>query len=107
MRRLLAGSMIMLLVSGALPAAYGQEHDPEAIAQALVDALIAGNYGAATAHFSPEVSAALSQEALQQGWEQIQAQIGPFQEQIGSRVDFDQRAGNPGDHHLAVRKISA
>jgi len=91
MHRLCGGLLITLFLFNVLPAAYAdqpaQENDPEAIAQAMVDDLIAGDYAAAVANFSPEVSAALPQATLQQTWEQVQAQIGPFQAQLGSRID--------------------
>ncbi|NLX11680.1 MAG: alpha/beta fold hydrolase [Chloroflexi bacterium] len=58
--------------------------DPEAIAQALIDHLLAGNFVAASADFSDEVAAALPPEKFEQTWESIIQQVGPFQEQLGT-----------------------
>ncbi len=57
--------------------------DPQAVAQALVDNLLKGDFVAATADFDETMQTALPADALQQGWESVMQQVGPFQEQTG------------------------
>jgi dienelactone hydrolase len=79
----LLATLIAVLCLGLVAPASAQAPDPQAIAQAVIDNLIAGNYEAATADFTGEMLAALSPTQLQQVWESLIAQVGPYQEQVG------------------------
>jgi fermentation-respiration switch protein FrsA (DUF1100 family) len=74
--------LIVVLCLGLLAPASAQVIDPQPIAQAVIDNLIAGNYAAAAADFTDEMSAALPPAKLQQVWESVIGQVGSFQEQV-------------------------
>ena len=76
--------LIAVLCLGLIAPTSAQtpEPDPQAIAQAVIDNLIAGDYEAATADFTDQMLAALSPAQLQQTWESLIAQVGLYQEQV-------------------------
>jgi uncharacterized protein len=78
-------TLIAVLCLGLIAPAAAQtpEPDPQAIAQAVIDNMVAGDYEAATTDFTDEMLAALSPAQLQQTWESIIAQVGAYQEQVG------------------------
>jgi fermentation-respiration switch protein FrsA (DUF1100 family) len=78
----LLATLIAVLCLGLIAPVSAQAPDPQAIAQAVIDNLVAGNYEAATADFTSEMLAALSPAQLQQVWESLVAQVGPYQEQV-------------------------
>jgi dienelactone hydrolase len=78
----LLATLIAVLCLGLIAPTSAQTPDPQAVAQAVIDNLIAGNYEAATADFTSEMLAALSPAQLQQVWESLIAQVGPYQEQV-------------------------
>jgi fermentation-respiration switch protein FrsA (DUF1100 family) len=80
--RLSLAMFIAVLCLGLIAPASAQVPDPQPIAQAMIDNLIAGNYDAATADFTDEVLAALPPAKLQQVWESVIDQVGAFQEQV-------------------------
>jgi fermentation-respiration switch protein FrsA (DUF1100 family) len=80
---------LVAVVAGVFPAhrqVHAQEHDPQAVAQALVDNVLKGDFEAATADFDAAMQAALSADALKQGWQSLEQQVGAFQQQIGVRT---------------------
>ena len=74
--------LIAMLCLGLFVPASAQVPDPQPIAQAVIDNLIAGNYEAATADFTDEMLAALPPAKLQQVWESVIDQVGPYQRQV-------------------------
>lgn len=78
--------IMLLLVTGA--AAQGP--DPEAVAQALVDHLVAGDFVAAASDFDSAMQAALPPESLQATWEMVLSQAGPLQQQLGVQTTESQ-----------------
>ena len=68
---------------GLASRAQAQGVNPQAVAQALVDNLLKGDFVAATADFDATMQSALPADALQQGWESVMQQVGAFQEQTG------------------------
>ncbi|HVO68486.1 MAG TPA: alpha/beta fold hydrolase, partial [Aggregatilineaceae bacterium] len=77
---------LVAVVAGVFPAhrqVYAQERDPQAVAQALVDNVLKGDFEAATADFDAAMQATLSANALKQGWQSVEQQVGAFQQQIG------------------------
>jgi dienelactone hydrolase len=78
-------SLVMLIAVLRLAlfvSASAQAPDPQPIAQAVIDNLVAGNYEAATADFTDEMLAALPPAKLQQVWESVIDQVGPYQRQV-------------------------
>jgi fermentation-respiration switch protein FrsA (DUF1100 family) len=75
-------TLIAVLCLGLIVPATAQEIDPQPIAQAVIDNLIAGNYEAATANFTDEMLAGLPPAKLQQVWESVIDQVGPYQQQV-------------------------
>jgi len=61
----------------------GAQNDPQAVAQAVVDNLIAGDFEAATKDFDSAMQAALPASALEKTWNAIVGQAGAFQKQLG------------------------
>jgi len=85
MFRFMCGIALLLVL--ALPSlALAQTNDPVAIAQTLVDHLIAGEYDAAIEPFNADMRQAVSAEVLEELWDSIIAQVGAFQEQLGTQT---------------------
>ena len=90
-------SLITLFVLGLTSACSAAADSPSATplpfeelepkASALVEALIAGDYAAASADFDATMVAALPQDKLQQAWESLPTQLGAFQSREGSHND--------------------
>jgi dienelactone hydrolase len=80
--RWLVWLLVIGLLAGALPA-VAQERDPETIAQAVVDNLLAGDYAAASADFDAAMQQLLPVESLEQSWLGVLAQVGAFEAQLG------------------------
>lgn len=77
----LAGMLALISLVG-LPLVYAQDVDSLAIAQAVIDNMINGDYEAATTNFNAEMAAALSADQLEQTWFLLEDQVGPFQQQV-------------------------
>jgi hypothetical protein len=86
-----AGMVLLLSACAAAPATPEGTPPPfdelEPKASALVDALIAGDYEAATADFDATMQTALPADKLQESWESLPKQIGAYQDKAGSRTD--------------------
>lgn len=66
----------------------GETPDPlVAAAEQLVDALVQEDFDAAVAQFGPTLRRALPEAKLQSMWRNLKAQVGPFRERLGVRVD--------------------
>jgi dienelactone hydrolase len=75
----------------AMPtAATAEEMDLVARAEALVDALAAGDAEKATTYFDATMLEALPPDQLSGIWNQLTAQVGPFQERLGTRTATQQ-----------------
>ena len=59
----------------------------ESLAKDLVDLLASGNYEKAVENFDSTMKTALPAEKLQEVWNSIIAQAGPFKEQLGARKE--------------------
>ncbi len=72
---------LLLVLSVALPVPVSAQDgvDPRAIAQAVLDNLLAGNYEAAAADFDAQMIQAVPVTALQQAWTQVTQLGGSFQ----------------------------
>ncbi len=75
-------TLIVVLCLGLIAPASAQTSDPQPIAQAVIDNLIAGQYEAAAVDFTDEMLAALPPAKLQEVWESLIAQVGPYQQQV-------------------------
>lgn len=80
----------LLVVTLALPGVVGvrgsvgaQNADPVVVAQAMINSLVAGEYEAAVADFTPDMREALPAETLGETWESVIAQVGAFVAQRG------------------------
>jgi dienelactone hydrolase/predicted small lipoprotein YifL len=71
----------------ATPEATERETDLVARAEALVDALAAGDVEAATAYFDQAMAEALPAEKLTEVWDQLTTQVGTFQARLGTRTE--------------------
>lgn len=76
--------VVALVAAVSLSPALAQDRDPEAIVQAMVDHLLAEDFEAAGADFSPEMQQALPPDTLQATWEGLAEQVGSFQEIVGA-----------------------
>jgi len=79
--RMVFASLIALAIL-PLPLTHGQESGPEAVAQAMVDNLIAEDYEAAIADFDETMASLMPVSVTQQTWESILAQVGAYQDQL-------------------------
>jgi hypothetical protein len=59
----------------------------EAMAMDLVDALASGDYERARENFDETMKNVVSEENLKKAWESLIAQVGPFVEQVGTRME--------------------
>ncbi len=88
-----ADGQVVGLYFAPAPEAPFAEDPNAAIAQALIDNMIAGDFEAATADFDDAMLAALPADTLQQTWNTLPAQVGAFQsvdEQVTSESRGDQ-----------------
>jgi dienelactone hydrolase len=76
--------LVFLLLIAPLPTLAQEADDPTAVAQALVDNLIKGDFEAATADFDATMLSMLPADALEKTWNDIITQVGAFQEQLGT-----------------------
>ncbi len=76
-------SMLTLISLASSPLVYAQDVDPQAIAQAVIDNMINGDFAAATVNLGPETAAVLPPEQLEQTWAWFEDQYGSFQQQVG------------------------
>ena len=86
MGRLLLVTLTLLALLAPTLISAQETVDPQAIAQTMIDHVIAGEFEAATAYFSPEVAEALSPAVLEQTWIALQNQVGVFQQQVGAHT---------------------
>ncbi|MBN1202227.1 MAG: alpha/beta fold hydrolase [Anaerolineae bacterium] len=77
--------ILVLLLVAPLTTLAQDNGDPETIAQAVVENLLAGDFAGAVENFDAVIQVALPPETLQQTWESLLAQVGPFQEQLATR----------------------
>jgi dienelactone hydrolase len=87
--RILLIVVASLLVIGNLTLA---QTDREALdlAQELLQQLVDGDYESVVANFDETMQAALPQEALQENWETVVSQVGPYQQELGHVVEESQ-----------------
>lgn len=99
--------LILALVACAGPATTGQppaspqvaatqqpaapRRDLEASAQELVDQMATGHFDEAAANFDAKMQQVLPPDKLEETWQALLAQVGPYQGQLGSRTE--QREG--------------
>lgn len=76
--------LVIVLAAASLSPVLAQERDPQAIVQAMVDHLLAGDFEAAVADFSPEMRQALPPDTMQTTWEGLAEQVGAFQALVGA-----------------------
>jgi dienelactone hydrolase len=76
--------LVMLLARPPLAGAQGS--DPQGVAQAVVDNLLAGNFEAATKDFDSTMLAALPASTLETTWNAVVGQVGAFQKQLGTQT---------------------
>lgn len=76
--------LVIVLAAASLSPVLAQERDPQAIVQAMVDHLLAGDFEAAVADFSPEMWQALPPDTMQTTWEGLAEQVGAFQALVGA-----------------------
>jgi dienelactone hydrolase len=76
---------LALLLVG-IPPAGAQGIDPQAVAQAVVDNVIAGNFEAATKDFDSTMQSALPASTLETNWNTIVGQVGAFQKQLSTQT---------------------
>jgi dienelactone hydrolase len=83
--RILLIVVASLLVIGNLTLA---QTDQEALdlAQELLQQLADGDYGSVVANFDETMQSALPVEALQENWETVISQVGPYQQELGHVV---------------------
>lgn len=67
------------------PAAAGDEL--EALARELVDRLAAGQFQEAAANFDAKMQQVLPPDKLQEAWESVVTQVGPYQRQLEARTE--------------------
>lgn len=79
---LLSTLVLLSLLTPALVSAQEPPTDPQAVAQAMIDNMIAGDFEAATENFAPDMLAALPATALEETWNALQDQVGAFQQQV-------------------------
>jgi dienelactone hydrolase len=77
---------LALLLVG-IPPAGAQGSDPQAVAQAVVDDVIAGNFEAATRDFDTTMQSALPASTLEANWNAIIGQVGAFQKQLATQTE--------------------
>jgi dienelactone hydrolase len=82
-RWILVGLVILL---ARPPLAGTQGSDPQGVAQAVVDNLLAGNFEAATKDFDSTMLAALPASTLETTWNAVVGQVGAFQKQLGTQT---------------------
>ena len=76
--------MVLLIIIAVLPLnVAAQASDPEAVVQAMIDALIAGDYEAAVAKFDDTMLSLMPADVTQQTWDSVLAQVGAYQMQLG------------------------
>ena len=76
--------LVIVLVATSLSPVLAQERDPQAIVQAMVDYILAGDFEAAVADFAPEMRQALPPDTMQATWEGLAEQVGAFQALVGA-----------------------
>lgn len=76
----------LVLLLARLPLAGAQGIDPQAVAQAVVDSLIAGDFEAATKDFDSAMQAALPASTLETTWNAVVGQMGAFQQQLDTQT---------------------
>jgi len=81
-------ALVLVLVMAWPGPALAQPPDPQMVAQALLDNLVAGEFAAATVHFDDTMSGALPPAALEQTWVALQQQAGAFQRQLGTSAQL-------------------
>ena len=68
--------LVIVLAAASLSPVLAQERDPQAIVQAMVDHLLAGDFEAAVADFSPEMRQRA--DTMQTTWEGLAEQSARF-----------------------------
>jgi len=76
--------LVIVLAAASLSPVLAQERDPQAIVQAMVDYILAGDFEAAVADFAPEMRQALPPDTMQATWEGLAEQVGAFQALVGA-----------------------
>jgi fermentation-respiration switch protein FrsA (DUF1100 family) len=82
-------SLIPALLAMALLAPLTARSAPEEVATTgtrFVDLISKGDFAGAETNFDPTMKSAMPEARLRETWQTVQAQAGPFQEQLGARA---------------------
>jgi dienelactone hydrolase len=80
-------AMLATLVAPALLPRHARAEDVAAAGRQFVDLLAKRDFAAAVARYDAAMEAALPEAKLRETWEALQAQAGPFQEQLRVRTE--------------------